>query len=348
MNEQGGTPTVPPVPPMAPMSPPVPRRRIPWRSYVVVAIVAFVLGILWANRPHPAELLFGGSGRGEDEYPRLRERWSMGSGTTKVVRIAVDGVLFREPSDGWFVREDPVESILRQIRAATQDPAVHGLILEISSPGGAVTPCDEIHRAICAFRERQPGRQVVASVREMAASGGYYIACAADWIVAEPTAIVGSIGVVLQSLNWHELSRKLGVDSTTVKAGENKDLLNPFRPVDSNDVRIVQQVVDEMHQRFRDLVRQGRRMNEEEVRAVADGSIFTAAVGKEKKLVDELGYFEDAVQRIAERLGVSEVRVVRYQTSLSPFSQLFGAEVSSLWRRARAWAGPRLMMIWDL
>lgn len=327
--------------------PPLPRRPRRSRWVVPVLIGAAVLGLalaILARRETPGAALGFKSAGGEDEFPRFRETWSHGSGTAKVVRIAVEGPIFRD-GGGWFGPIDSIESVLRQVRAASNDPAVRGILLEVDSPGGAVTPCDEIHRALTRFREAG-GRQVVVFVRDMAASGGYYIATAADWIVAEPTAIVGSIGVLMEAINWHELSRRLGIDATTVKSGDNKDLFNPFRPVDSNHVAIVQRLIDDSYARFRDLVARGRNLTEAEVKELADGSIFPAARAREEKLIDELGYFEDAVAAMARRLGVDQVRVVRYETRPSLLRMLMSAEATAWLRRLAGPPVPRQLMLW--
>ncbi len=327
--------------------PPLPPRR--GRRIWLVAVPALIalLWILGAARPTSATRFWARARvGGEDEYPQFEETWSYGSGTTKVVRIAVDGPIFREIGAGFFSTVDPVEDALRQIRAAVNDKEVRGILLEVNSPGGAVTPCDEIHRALQNFRTSATGRRVVVHVRDMAASGGYYVAAAADRIVAEPTAIVGSIGVLMESLNWHILSRRVGVDATVIRSGENKDLLNPFRPVDSNHVAILQRMVDEMHARFRNLVAQGRGLSADEAAALADGSVFTAARARELKLVDKLGGFEDAVKQIAGLLDVETVKVVRYETRPRLWRELFRARLPDPLRGLQSATAPRLLMLW--
>ncbi len=282
---------------------------------------------------------------GEDEFPRLRERWSSGSGTTKVVRIALEGPIFRG-SAGFFSTGDMVESVLRQIRVATNDQDVRAILLDLSSPGGAVTPCDEIHAALRRFRESREDRRVIAFVRDLAASGGYYIAVAADHILAEPTAMVGSIGVIFQSLNWHQLASKIGVDAPVIKSGDNKDLMNPFRPVNSNHVEILKRIVDNVHDQFCELVAKGRNLGTDQVRELADGTVFTAAEALNRKMIDAIGFWEDAVQTTAQQLGVKTVRVVRYEDRPRLLQELLGADVSVAARRLASHTGPQLLMIW--
>ncbi|MCX7818736.1 MAG: signal peptide peptidase SppA [Kiritimatiellae bacterium] len=338
------SPPSPAVPPGQP--PPLPRPRRCWLPWTV-AVVAVVALIVVAGQRRVAELAGAPAARwigqrgGEDEFPRLRERWSYGSGTTKVACIRLDGPIFRG-SVGFFAGGDLVESVLRQIRAASNDEHVRAILLDVSSPGGAVTPCDEIHAALRRFRESREDRRVVALVRDLAASGGYYVAVAADRIVAQPTAIVGSIGVLFESLNWHELARKLGVDAAVVKSGENKDLMNPFRPVDTNHLEILKRIVDDCHRRFCELVAKGRNLPVEEVRSLADGTVFTAADARARRMVDEIGFWEEAVAATARELGVETVRVIRYEDRPLFLRELFGATVGPAARRL----GPQLLMLW--
>lgn len=325
-------------------------NRLPW---VFAGILLLALCIsLAVNAGILAGFEAGGGGQGseggEDEYPRLTETWSYGSGEIKVARIAIDGILMRGLSGGGLLGggEDMVESVLRQIRAATIDDEVRGILIEMDTPGGAVTPSDEIFDALRRFRAAREGRKIVVFVRDLAASGGYYIAMAADRIVAEPTAIVGSIGVIMESVNWNVLTQKIGVDATTIKAGENKDLLNPFRPVDPAHVRILQTLVDDIHKRFRSLVAEGRKLTAEKVAKLADGSIYTADAAKTHGLIDEIGYWDEAVGSIARELGADTVRVVRYDQKVSVFDRLFSIRSPPILNRLSASEHPRPMFLW--
>lgn len=326
-------------------------QRMPW-IFAGVLLVALIVSLV-LNAGLAAGVLHGQGGGGggeggEDEFPQLTETWSYGGGEAKVVRIAVDGIIMRGLSGGGLLGggEDLVESVLRQIRAATNDDEVRGILIEMDSPGGAVTPSDEIYDALRRFRASDDGRKVVVFVRDLAASGGYYIAMASDHIIAEPTAIVGSIGVIMESFNWNILTQKIGVDATTIKAGENKDLLNPFRPVDPGHVRILQSLVDETHKRFRAIVAEGRKLTAEQVKAISDGSIFTADAAKEKGLVDGIGYWEEAVERMAEQLGVDDVRIVRYEQGGTVLDRLLGVRAPAILDRLTRMDSPRPMFLW--
>ncbi|MEM7396840.1 MAG: signal peptide peptidase SppA, partial [Verrucomicrobiota bacterium] len=285
--------------------------------------------------------------RAVDEFPQFTEKWSYGSGETKVVRIAVQGVIARDSSGGFFASsEDKIQSILKQIRFAANDPEVKGLIVEVDSPGGAITPSDEIYHALKEFKKDDAGRKVLAFTKDLSASGGYYVSMAADRIMAEPTAIIGSIGVIMQSFNFAGLSEKIGVTDTTIKSGENKDLLNPFREASSNQVELLQVMVDEMYERFLGIVKEGRGMSDEKARPLADGRVFSAETAQKEGLIDELGYWDDAVAAMGKLLGTPTLRIVRY-TRPAGFMDLLGEiKVSDGLQSLLEPDAPKVMTIW--
>lgn len=284
----------------------------------------------------------------EDEFPQLEEIWSYGHGNVKAARIPVTGIITREgPSSFFDVADyDAVETVLRQIRAAGNDTRVKAIIIEVDSPGGDITATDEIHHALCDFKQSADDRKVVAFVKDLAASGGYYVATASDWIIAEPTAIVGSIAAIIQTLNWKELSDKIGVHDVTIKSGDNKDLLNPFRDVNPDQLALLQEVVDAMHDRFFQVVEAGRCIDPEFLQEVADGRVFTIDRALEYNLVDQQGYWKDVVDKTGELLGETSVKIVKYEEKPG-FSRLFSQIGSSVsltpWLDSQR---PRLMYLW--
>ncbi|MBP7829459.1 MAG: signal peptide peptidase SppA [Kiritimatiellae bacterium] len=284
----------------------------------------------------------------EDEFPEFEETWSWGEGEAKVVRIPVQGELFRFVSDGSLFGPalDPIESILRQIRAAQNDEDVAAIVLEVSSPGGDMTSADEIYQAVLEFRESGEDRRVVAYVQDLAASGGYYAILPADWIVAEPTALLGSIGVIMQTLNWKTLGEKLGVTDTTIKSGEHKDLLNPFREVSEEQRAILQKIVDSAYARFFEAVVAARGVEPEKLRELADGRVFDSDVAKQYGLIDDIGYWTDLLDGLPEVLGKKSVKLVRYSHTLT-FSDWLASMRNPV--RLPRWMSsdaPRLMYLW--
>ncbi len=263
---------------------------------------------------------------GEDEFPRLHERWSYGKGRVKAVRLAIEGAIFRERTDGFFStsRYDKIEDILRQIRAAQADNNVRAILIEMDSPGGGITPSDEIYHALKRFKQSDGKRKVVVFVRDLAASGGYYVSMAADHIIAEPTAVIGSIGVIMETFNIKGLSEKIGITDVTIKSGANKDLLNPFHEVPPEQRALLQKLIDDMYNQFLKVVKDGRKLDLDTLRPLADGRIFTANEALKARMIDEIGYFDQALAVTKKLVGEKSLRVVSYEQP-SDFFSLLGA-----------------------
>ncbi len=257
-------------------------------------------------------------GYGGDEVPDLNEVWSAGDGDEKVARIHIDEMILLN-SGKWSGASDLA---LAGIRRATHDLDVRGLIIELDSPGGGITASDILHNAVLDFKKADSSRRVVVLMNDLAASGAYYIACAADEIIAHPTTLTGSIGVIMQSYNINQLAGMIGITDVTVKSGANKDLLNPFRPVDQAQVdTLVQPIVDSMHRRFVDIVAAGRALPRETVVPLADGRLFDAQTALENKLIDVIGYRKDSEARMAALLD-KPIFIVRYEEHFH-FASLF-------------------------
>jgi protease IV len=249
-----------------------------------------------------------------DEYPDLVERWSYGEGTTLVARIELTGIITRQSEGGWLLPAiDPVRAVIDRIRTATQDDTVRAILLEVDSPGGAVTPSDEIFHALQQFRASRPDRRIVVFTRDVAASGAYYAAMAGDWLIAEPTSLIGSIGVMIQSLNLHGLSQRIGVRDVTIKSGAQKDVLNPLRDPTETELAMLQDVIDDFYQRFVQHVQTARNLDDDAMITLADGRILAAADALEAGLIDEIGYWDDAMARTATLLDVPQIKVIRYE-----------------------------------
>lgn len=308
----------------------------------MIANIGFFIGMAVFSK----DLHFGSYAR--DEFPRLEEIWSYGRGTVKAARIPVNGVITRKMDAGFFNigDVDRVETVLRQIRMARNDYRVKAIILEVNSPGGEITPTDEIYHALSDFKQSDKGRKVIVFVRDLAASGGYYISMASDWIIAEPTAVIGSIAAIIQTLNWKELSDKIGIHDITIKAGRNKDLLNPFRDVSPEQLEIFQKVVHSMYNRFIQVVLEGRAMDPEVLQELADGRILTANQALYYNLIDQQGYWDDVVAKTAEFLGEASIKIVRYEEKPG-FSRLFSQIRSPVsLSRLIDLASPRFMYLW--
>ncbi len=341
----------------APQAPPPkePRRGGGWRQTLFIAFVSPIISgfILVIVVLVFASVYGGGVGEptvGRDEEPALTEVWSCGSGSNLVARIPIKGLLVEDDNGGLFSKRGPIFLALRQIRAASVNTRIKAIILEIDSPGGSVTACDLIYRALMEFKSSEDDRLVIALLGDIAASGGYYIAVAADHIVAHPTTITGSIGVIITKLNIEGLAAKYGFNLETVKSGANKDLLSPFRTLSEPQRIELQKVVDEMHERFVSLIAKGRPdLSVEDVKKIADGSIFTATRAlDELKLVDQIGYWADALAKTRELLGEKELKVIRYQEPFSLSSLLSASETRGISPRSLMEAArTRVMFVWQ-
>ena len=218
------------------------------------------------------------------------------------------GALGADDTEG----EDTFNAVRERIRLATDDKDVKGLYLVIDSPGGDLTDSDILWHEIQLFREAQDGRFVFVHALAQCCSGGYYVASAADFIMVVPTGEVGSIGVLSDyGYNVSDLARRFGVTNVVVAAGENKDTLNPLKPVDPRQLAIEQGLIDSQFKRFVQVVAEGRKLDGEKVRVLADGRAYIASDAVEKGLVDAVGYEEDALEKLVEMVG-GEVRVVMY------------------------------------
>jgi protease-4 len=191
--------------------------------------------------------------------------------------------------------------IIEEINQYQEDEGVKAIILRIDSPGGGVGPAQEIHREILKVKSK---KKVVTSMGSVAASGGYYIACASDLIVANPGTITGSIGVIMEFTNIEELFKKIGIKGVVLKSGEHKDIGSPFREMTPEEKKIIQGVIDNVHQQFVQAVAKGRKMDQEKVMQIADGRILTGEQAKQIGLVDQIGNLQDAIDIVAKMAGI--------------------------------------------
>jgi protease-4 len=196
-----------------------------------------------------------------------------------------------------------VDDLVRDLTAHRDNPAVRAVVIRINSPGGVVAPTQELHGAI--KRLRETGKPVIASLGAVAASGGYYVAVAADRIYANPGTLTGSIGVIMQLANVNALLKKVGVDYVVVKAGEFKDIGSVARPMSAEERRVLQALLDDVHGQFIGAVAAGRKLERATVLQFADGRIFSGAQAKDLRMVDALGSLQDAVDGAAALAGLA-------------------------------------------
>jgi len=253
--------------------------------------------------------LFGGS------REPLVETVIFGESGPKIALIDIDGVISDQAEDREFLEpsgEGMVARVREQLDLARDDASVRALLLRINSPGGTVTASDILYQELMRFK-RDRGLPVVAHFLGVAASGAYYVAMAADEVIAQPTTVTGSIGVIFLGVNVSGLMQKIGVADQTLTAGDQKDAGSWLRPMKPAERAHLQAVLDDMHDRFKQIVVAGRpSLDARRVDALADGRIYSADQALANGLVDGLGDLEQAVAVTQRRAGLASSRVVIY------------------------------------
>ncbi|MCH7700659.1 MAG: signal peptide peptidase SppA [Planctomycetes bacterium] len=239
-------------------------------------------------------------------------RWA----AAKIALIDVDGILMnRNKPELLGDGEHPVSLLLEQLDKARRDPRVKGVLLRINSPGGSVTASELMHEEIMHFRKS--GKPVVAVMTDVAASGGYYIACACDRILAHRSSVTGSIGVIMQLFDVTGTMAKLGVSGEAITSGRNKAGGSPFTPLTDEQRAIFQGVVDELYDRFVTVVAEGRPdLDEARVRELADGRIYTAQQALDVGLIDGITTMRQAIADLKRQVGEKRIKVVAYHRPL--------------------------------
>jgi protease IV len=308
-------------------------------------------------------LLFAGcSVISVDLSPRIRpleEETVEGHGDAKILLMDVSGFLSDEAtgSSPLTIGTPPARvpllvRVREELKKAGTDPRVRAVVVRINSPGGTVTASDIIFRELDDFR-RTSRVPVVASMMDVAASGGYYVALAADTIVAHPTTVTGSIGVIMISLNAEGLLQKIGLSTATIKSGERKDMGSPFRTLTPEERGIFQSVIDDLYRQFVAKVVERRKIPTATATALADGRIYTAEQALGHKLVDQIGYVPDAVQAARRAAGLDEARVVvykrprQYRATYYATAETEAGSFATLSQLAGlVGAGPKLLYLW--
>jgi protease-4 len=347
-NDHFSEPSVPPQQPQSPIHglsadyPPVqpPRKRSGWRIFwgilLVLSVVAnialflMLIGIV-------AVFATGQAGILTEEV--VRE----GPTSQKIAIVAVEGI----------IHGNLAEDVYQQLKAARQDRRVKGLIVRVNSPGGTISASDQIYKEIRKFREEK-GKPVIAFMQGVAASGGYYTSVACEKIIAEPTTITGSIGVISSYFVVQELLEdKLGVMPVTIKSGQKKDWPSSFRKPTPEELQYMREkVMTPAYERFVEIVVEGRKtsLDPNEVRQLADGGIFGAKEAVDEKLIDDIGYLDEAIELVKSLAGIQNARVVEYRKPFS-FADVLSIKKSSLLKIDRAMlyelGTPQIMYLWS-
>ncbi|MDO8429819.1 MAG: signal peptide peptidase SppA [bacterium] len=237
----------------------------------------------------------------------------------KIMVIQVNGVISEDDNGRG---ENMVDGLTEMLNSAKEDPSVKAVVLEVQSPGGTVNASDLIYHEMVKFKKSK--KPVVAYFNGIAASGGYYISMTADKIVASPETWTGSIGVIAQVPNFSGLLDKVGVKFTTIKSGAHKDMLSPFKPVDEEDNKVMQELVDSSYDGFVEKVVKGRKLDDATVRKLADGRIYNIKQAVDNKLVDKVGYLkEEAFEEAMKLAKVKDAKLVRCKKRRNVLQDIF-------------------------
>ncbi len=282
---------------------------------VIVGIIAvIVLGAIAMDLGSDEDDTFGTAY--SEREKTSKKIWVCGEGDEddpQILRVKINGIISDTKEDLFGREKASALSALKKIRAATYDEEIQGLYLILDTPGGEVTLSDIIADAVQRFKKAQEDRFVLVEMGSLCCSGGYYIAAGADYIMAHPTTITGSIGVLVSTINAAELAKKIGIESVVIATGTNKAMLDPLKPVDQEHVKIFQKAVDVDYERFLSIVSKGRKIPVDTLRPIADGRILSAEEAKKLKLIDAIGYSEDAEAQLAKMAKSDEIRIIRYK-----------------------------------
>lgn len=272
------------------------------RSGALFLVALFMSGCIYVNVP--------------PLFPRMapvQEQAVEGTGDDKIALLDISGIISEEKDDGFVEGPDMVARLKEELTKAERDGAVKAVVLRINSPGGTVTASDLIYHEILGFK-RRTGKKVIASIVDVGASGAYYISMAADRIIAHPTSVTGSIGVIMLHVNLQGLLEKVGVEAESIKSGPLKDLASPIKPLSPEERDILQGIINNMYVRFLEVIAEGRKnLKPEQIKQLADGRVYTSTQAKEAGLIDEIGYLDQAIQTAKSEANIAEARVILYR-----------------------------------
>ncbi|WP_155318466.1 signal peptide peptidase SppA [Desulfosarcina alkanivorans] len=264
-----------------------------------------------------------------DASDPLQEVILDGTADDKILVIPITGVISDAPKSR-IMRTMPgmVQEVVSHLRLAETDDRVKAVLLKIDTPGGTTTASDILYHEIVSFKQRT-GKKVVVCMMNLATSGGYYVSLPADVIMAHPTTVTGSVGVILMRPEVSGFMEKIGIGVQVNKSGENKDMGSPFRPTTPEEENLLQELADALGRRFVDLVRQHRGLDGQRLAAVADARVFLADAAVSAGLVDKIGYLSDAVDEAKSIAALdADARVVVYRRTHYPDDNLYNTLTS--------------------
>jgi protease IV len=236
-----------------------------------------------------------------------------GTGDGKVLLMDLTGVISSQEKEGFLPQPNLLATFKEELTKASKDEKVKAVVLRINSPGGTVNASDILYHELKTFKANKKV-PVIASMMDVAASGGYYLAMATDEILVHPSTVTGSIGVIMLTVNARGLLEKVGVEASAITSGPRKDMGSPFRTMTTEEKAIFQSVIDSFYQRFLTVVQEGRpQLSADQIKKLADGRIYSGEQAKAAGLVDDIGYLEEAIERAKKNAGLTEARIVTYR-----------------------------------
>ncbi len=243
----------------------------------------------------------------------------------KIAIIDVDGLLANRRKGGWMRSgENPVSLFIEKLDKAAADRSVKAVVLRLNSPGGTVAATDIMYHHLREFR-RETGKPVIACVLGIGCSGAYYIACACDGIIAQPSGVVGNIGTIFQTFSVAGTMEKIGVKAVTIKSGQLKDMASPLHDLSDEERKVLEGIIEHLSEQFFEVVREGRQtIDEKQLADLTDGRVFTAQQALQQGLIDKVGYLDDGIKWAKEIAGVKKTRVVIYHRPSSYKPNAYG------------------------
>jgi protease IV len=240
-----------------------------------------------------------------------------GNALKKIAVLDVNGVI-QDTGDVESFLQSPGynhKAFMEKLDFVKDDNSVKGIIIKVNSPGGGVVESAEIHDKLIEI-QKETKKPIYISMGSMAASGGYYISAPADKIYASPETLTGSLGVIMQGMNYAGLAEKYGVDFVTIKSGPYKDIMSPTREMTEEERKILQSMIDNSYEGFVKVISEGRDLSAEQVKKIADGRIYDGRQAKELNLIDGFGYFDDVVSTMKKDLKLKDAQVIRYTENM--------------------------------
>ncbi|GAM13603.1 signal peptide peptidase SppA [Mesobacillus selenatarsenatis] len=275
---------------------------------------------------------------------------------SKIAVLSINGVI-QDTGDAESFFESPLynhRAFMEQLDYVMEADDVKAIILQVNSPGGGVVESAQIHDKIKEI-QKETKKPIYVSMGSMAASGGYYVSAPADKIFASPETLTGSLGVIMQGVNYAGLAEKYGVEFTTIKSGPYKDIMSPSRPMTEDEREILQSMIDNSYEGFVKVISEGRGMSVERVKEIADGRIYDGRQAKQLKLIDGFGYLEDVIENVRKDEKLGDATVVKYTESMG-FGSFFSmgaqkimgkdAEMAGLMKLLSQPNSPRLMYLY--